>query len=107
MLLLPCLYVERDSLTAAVSLYGRNVSSAFQWYLEAAQRGSATGQFLVGLAYSNGVAWRVGNLKFLVDLAWCGYQQLEELLSIPVSMFISIPVSLLGSGWNWEEYVRG
>lgn len=73
MLLLLSLYVERDSLTAAVSLYERNASSAFQWYLEAAKRGSATGQFLVGLAYSNGVAWRVGNSKFLLDLARCGY----------------------------------
>ena len=67
--LMLCLYVQRGSLTAAVSLYGRNASSAFQWYLEAAKRGSATGQFLVGLAYSNGVAWRVGNFKF--QLGFC------------------------------------
>lgn len=46
------------------SLHPGNASSAFDWYLAAAQRGSATGQFLVGLAYSNGEARHCGRFLF-------------------------------------------
>ncbi|CAK9034316.1 unnamed protein product [Durusdinium trenchii] len=36
------------------SLGRRDPYGAFEWYLAAAKQGSATGQFLVGLAYTNG-----------------------------------------------------
>ena len=53
------------------SLHPGNASSAFAWYLAAAQRGSATGQFLVGLAYSNGEARHCG--RFLFEILACKY----------------------------------
>ena len=47
--------VSRHGSTPA-SLGRRDPYGAFEWYLAAAKQGSATGQFLVGLAYTNGVA---------------------------------------------------
>ena len=44
-----------------------NASAAFHWYLAAAQRGSATGQFLMGLAYSNGATWQWQDLQVVVQ----------------------------------------